>query len=44
MSKAKRLGLDPRERVLDLKNRLRCRGCGARRRAVISIKWAKSVV
>jgi hypothetical protein len=26
--------------VLDLKYRLRCRGCGARGRAVISIEWS----
>ena len=38
-----RLGLEPRQRVLDLKDRVRCRGCGARGRAVVSIKWAKSV-
>ena len=36
-----RLGLEPRQRVLDLKDRVRCRGCGVRRRAVVSIKWAK---
>jgi len=33
------LGLSPRDKVLDLKKRVRCRGCGARGRAVISIKW-----
>jgi hypothetical protein len=38
-----RLGLSPREKVLDLKGRVRCRGCGARGRAVVSIKWARSV-
>jgi ribosomal protein S27E len=38
-----RLGLSPRDKVLDLKERVRCRGCGARGRAVVSIKWAKSV-
>jgi hypothetical protein len=38
-----RLGLSPLDKVLDLKDRVRCRGCGARGRAVISIKWAKSV-
>jgi hypothetical protein len=37
-----RLGLSPRDKVLDLKGRVRCRGCGARRRAVVPIKWAKS--
>ena len=36
-----RLGLDRRVRVLDLKNRVRCRGCGVRGRAVVSIKWGK---
>jgi hypothetical protein len=30
--------------VLDLKDRVRCRGCGARGRAVVSIKWGKSVM
>jgi hypothetical protein len=34
-----RLGLSPRANVLDLTSRVRCRGCGARRRAVVSIKW-----
>jgi hypothetical protein len=38
-----RLGLSPRDKVLDLKVRVRCRGCGARGRAVVSVKWAKSV-
>ncbi len=38
-----RLGLSPRRKVLDLKDRVRCRGCDARGRAVVSIKWAKSV-
>jgi hypothetical protein len=38
-----RLGLNAQNRVVDLKNRVKCRGCGARGRAVISIKWAKSV-
>jgi hypothetical protein len=36
-----RLGLGPRQKVLDLKDRVRCRGCGVRGRAVGSIKWAK---
>jgi hypothetical protein len=36
-----RLGLEPRHRVLDLKDRLRCRGCGVRGRAVVSIKWER---
>ena len=34
-----RLGLKPRHRVLDLKDRVRCRGCGVRGRAVVSVKW-----
>jgi hypothetical protein len=38
-----RLGLDPRDKVLALKDRARCRGCGLPGRAVVSIKWAKSV-
>jgi len=33
-----RLGLDPRTKVLDLTGRVRCRGCGARGRAVVSVK------
>jgi ribosomal protein S27E len=37
-----RIGLSPRRKVLDLKDRVRCRGCGLRGRAVVSIKWAKS--
>ena len=36
-----RLGLGPRQKVLDLKDRVRCRGCGVRGRAVVSIKWGK---
>jgi len=36
-----RLGLSPQAKVLDLKERVRCRGCGARGRAVVSIKWAR---
>jgi ribosomal protein S27E len=38
-----RVGLRPRTKVLDLKDRVRCRGCGARGRAVVSIKLAKSI-
>ena len=34
-----RLGLSPYAKVLDLKARVRCRGCGAKGRAVVSIKW-----
>jgi hypothetical protein len=36
-----RLGLEPRHKVLDLKDRVRCRGCGARGRAAVSVKWGK---
>jgi ribosomal protein S27E len=35
------LGLESRQRVLDLRDRVRCRGCGVRGRAVVSIKWAR---
>jgi hypothetical protein len=38
-----RLGRGNREKVLDLKDRVRCRRCGVRGRAVVSIKWAKEV-
>jgi hypothetical protein len=34
-----RPGLSPQAKVLDLKGRVRCRGCGARGRAAVSIKW-----
>ena len=34
-----RLGLSPQAKVLDLKTRVRCRGCGAKGRAVVSVKW-----
>jgi hypothetical protein len=34
-----RVGLSPAAKVLDLKGRFRCRGCGAKGRAVVSIKW-----
>jgi hypothetical protein len=36
-----RLGLSPQAKVLDLKERVRYRGCGARGRAVVSIKWRR---
>jgi len=36
-----RLGLSPSAKVLDLKGRGRCRGCGARGRAVVSVKWVR---
>lgn len=38
-----RLGLSPQDKVLDLTDRVRCRNCDVRGRAVVSIKWAKSV-
>jgi hypothetical protein len=34
-----RAGMSPAVKVLDLKGRLRCRGCGRKGRAVVSIKW-----
>jgi hypothetical protein len=34
-----RVGLSPTAKVLDLKGRLRCRGCGRKGRAVVSVKW-----
>jgi hypothetical protein len=34
-----RSGLSPAAKVLDLKGRLRCRGCGRKGRAVVSVKW-----
>jgi hypothetical protein len=34
-----RLALSPQAKVLDLKKRVRCRGCGAKGRAVVSVKW-----
>ncbi len=36
-----RLGLSGQAKVLDLKGRVRCRGCGARGRGVVSIKWRR---
>jgi predicted Fe-S protein YdhL (DUF1289 family) len=36
-------GLSPAVKVLDLKERLRCRGCGRKGRAVVSIKWRGQV-
>jgi hypothetical protein len=33
------LGLSPHAKVLDPKGRVRSRGCGARGRAVVSVKW-----
>jgi hypothetical protein len=37
-----RLGLSPHRKVLDLKDQVRCRGCGAWGRAGVSIKWGRS--
>jgi hypothetical protein len=34
-----RVGLSAAAKVLDLKGRLRCRGCGRKGRAVVSIQW-----
>lgn len=34
-----RVGVSPRAKVLDFQGRVRCRGCGANGRAVVSIKW-----
>ena len=34
-----KLGLSPATKVLDLNMRVRCRGCGARWRAVVSARW-----
>ena len=36
-----RLGRDPGTKVLDLQGQVRCRGCGARGRAVVSVKWGQ---
>jgi len=36
-----RLGLSPQTKVLDLKERVRCRGCGKKGRAVVSIEWRR---
>jgi hypothetical protein len=37
-----RLGLSRQAKVLDLKSQVRCRGCGARGRAVVSVKGARA--
>jgi hypothetical protein len=34
-----RVGLSPAAKVLGLKGRLRCRGCGRKGRAIVSVKW-----
>ena len=39
-----RVGLSPAAKVLDLKGKLRCRGCGRKGRAVVSIKWRREGV
>jgi ribosomal protein S27E len=36
-----KLGLSPAVKVLDLTTRVRCRGCGAKGRAVVSVKWGR---
>ena len=36
-----RRGLSLQTKVLDLKERVRCRGCGKRGRAAVSIKWRR---
>ena len=36
-----KLGLSPAAKVLDLTMRVRCRGCGARGRAAVSVKWGR---
>jgi hypothetical protein len=36
-----RPGLGPQLKVLDLKDRVRCRACGVRGRAVVSIRWER---
>jgi hypothetical protein len=33
-------GVSPQAKVRDLRSRVRCRGCGARRQAVVLVKWA----
>jgi hypothetical protein len=38
-----RFEISPWVKVLDLKERVRCRGCGARGRAVVSVRWRREV-
>jgi hypothetical protein len=38
-----RAGLSTGAKVLDLKGRLRCRACGSKGRAVVSVKWRGQV-
>jgi hypothetical protein len=38
-----RLGISAHAKVLDLKERVRCRGCGGRGRAVVSVKWRRPI-
>jgi hypothetical protein len=37
-----KVGLSPAAKVLDLKGRFRCRGCGRKGRAIVSVKWRGS--
>ena len=37
-----KLGLSPQAKMLDLRARVRCRGCGARGRAVVSVRWQRN--
>jgi hypothetical protein len=37
-----RVGLSPAAKLLDLKGRFRCRGCGRKERAVVSVKVARA--
>ena len=36
-----KLGLSTAVKVLDLKTRVRCRGCGAKGRALVSVRWGR---
>ena len=38
-----KMGLSPAAKVLDIEGRLRCRGCGRKGRAVVSIKWRAEI-
>ncbi len=38
-----KLGLSPRAKVLDLRQHARCRRCGARGRAVVSVEWRAEI-
>jgi hypothetical protein len=37
------LGFGPDERIVDLAPRLRCRDCDAKGKAVVSIRWGRSI-